>query len=305
MTTVSWIKLKQALLLCSACALGAAAAAQQGTASGQAKPAAGTKAAAPASHAGKAREPEYQLVVEPHAMELLKAASQKLAAAKTISFTASVGYEYPSKLGPPILYTVRYDVTLQRPDKLRVVVPGDGPASQFLYDGKKMTAYAPGPNLAATVDAPPTIEEALKAAYRNAAIYFPFSDMLVADPYAALAGGVVHAFYIGTSDEVGGTKTDMVAWANNDVFMQAWIGSEDKLPRRVRAVFREDPLGLRHDMELANWQLDRSVPADTFVSRQAQSAGKMAFAAPSPPPRGVKPIIMGRSGNHAPPKPKP
>ena len=33
-------------------------------------------------------------------MELLKAASSRLAAAKTMSFTATVGYEYPSKLGP-------------------------------------------------------------------------------------------------------------------------------------------------------------------------------------------------------------
>jgi hypothetical protein len=292
---------KRALVLLAACALGAAADAQQGAASGQHQPPAGTKAAKPAA---KGQAFDYKSVVEPGAMGLLKAASQKLAAAKTMSFTATVGYEYPSKLGPPVLYTMRYDVTMQRPDKLRVVVPGDGPASQFYYDGKTMTAYAPGPNLAAVVDAPPSIDEALKAAYRNAAIYFPFSDMLVADPYAALSGGVVHAFYIGQSDEVAGIKTDMVAWANNDVFMQAWIGAEDKLPRRIRAVFREDPLGLRHDMELSNWQLDRSVPADSFVSRQAQSAGRMAFAAPSPPPPGVKPIIMG-SASQSPPKHRP
>ena len=47
-----------------------------------------------------------------------------------------MGYEYPSKLGPALLYTMRYDVDLQRPDKLRVIVPGDGPASEFYYDGK-------------------------------------------------------------------------------------------------------------------------------------------------------------------------
>jgi hypothetical protein len=283
---------KRTLGLCAACALGLAAGVQAGQPSSQHNPPAGAKAAGP----------ETKLVVEPQAMELIKAASQKLAGAKTMSFTATVGYEYPSKLGPPILYTVRYDVTMQRPDKLRVVVPGDGPATQFFYDGKKMIAYAPAPNLAAIVDAPPTIEEALKAAYRVAAIYFPFSDMLVNDPYAALSGGVIHAFYIGQSDEVGGTRAEMVAWANNDVFMQAWIGSADKLPRRIRAVFSEDPLRLRHDMELSNWQLNPSVAVDTFVSVKAQSAGRMAFAAPSPPPPGAKPIIMGKAKQPAPAK---
>ena len=53
------------------------------------------------------------------------------------------------QLGPPILYTVRYDVAMQRPDKLRVIIPGDGPASEFYYDGKSMMAYAPAENLVA------------------------------------------------------------------------------------------------------------------------------------------------------------
>ena len=86
-----------------------------------------------------------------------------------MSFTATVGYEYPSKLGPPIAYTMRYDVTMQRPDKLKILMPGDGPASEFYYDGKAMMAYAPAEDLVAVAAAPPTIEEALKVAYNTAA----------------------------------------------------------------------------------------------------------------------------------------
>ena len=203
-----------------------------------AKPAAPSKAAKPAK---KSAAPEYKLVLEPRAMDLLKATSARLAAAKSMSFTATVGYEYPSKLGPPIEYRTRYDVTMQRPDKLKVVMPGDGPASEFYYDGKQMMAFAPAENVVAVVDAPATIDAALKAAYDTAAIYYPFSDFVVADPYAALTDRAVLAFYVGPSGS-GGGKTDMVAWANDDVFLQIWIGVDDKLPRRIRAVFRTDPL---------------------------------------------------------------
>src|SRR5262245_37804758 len=56
-----------------------------------------TKAAKPAK---KGAEPEFKLILEPRAMDLLKVMSAKLAAAKSMSFTAVVGYEYPSKLGP-------------------------------------------------------------------------------------------------------------------------------------------------------------------------------------------------------------
>jgi len=51
---------------------------------------------------------------------------------------------------------------------------------------------------------------------------------------------MIMAFYIGQSKVVGGTTTDMVAYADKDVFVQVWIGTEDKLPRMVRAVYRTD-----------------------------------------------------------------
>jgi hypothetical protein len=208
-----------------------------------------------------------------------------------MSFTATVGYEYPSKAGPALVYTMRYDVTMQRPNKLRILMPGDGPASEFYYDGKSMVAYAPVENLAAVTDAPPTIETALLTAFRTAGIYFPFSDLLAADPYAALADGVKLAYVVGPSANVGGTKTEMVVWANDAVHVQAWIGADDKLPRRLRAVFAGDPLGLRHEMELSNWQLDPVVAPGSFASQKAQTAGRMVFGTPTPPPKGAKPII--------------
>ncbi len=282
----------RATVLAMALALGGTVAAQQPAAQ-----AAATKAAKPAGKAAaksvaKGGAGEFKLVLEPRAMELLRAMSDKLAAAQTMSFTATVSYEYPSKLGPPIVYTTRYDVTMQRPDRLRVISPGDGPASELYYDGKTMTAYAPVENLAAVATAPPTIPAMLESAFRTAEIYYPFTDLILPDPYKVFESGTL-AFVIGPSSAAG-VKTDMVAWANDDVFIQLWIGTEDKLPRRVRAVFREDPLRLRHDMELSDWKLDATVAADAFASQKAQSAGRMPFAAPAPPPKGAKPVSLGK-----------
>ena len=262
-----------------------------------AKPAAPAKATKSAKQSAGS---EYKLVLEPRAMDLLKATSARLAAAKSMSFTATVSYEYPSKLGPPIEYRTRYDVTMQRPDKLKVVIPGDGPASEFYYDGKQMMAFAPAENLVAVVDAPATIDAALKAAYDTAAIYYPFSDLVVADPYAALTDGAILAFYVGPSGNVGGTKTDMVVWANDDVFLQIWIGVDDKLPRRIRAIYRTDPLELRHEMDLSNWQLDGSIAQDAFTSQKAQAAKRIAFSSPvaAPSPR-VKPIAGSKPAKAA------
>jgi hypothetical protein len=243
-----------------------------------------------------------KMVLEPRAMDLLKAASERLAAAKSMSFTAVASYEYPSQLGPPILYTVRYDVAMQRPDKLRVIIPGDGPASEFYFDGKTMMAYAPAENLVAIADAPPTIDGVLKAAFEKADIYYPFTDLLVADPYKALTDGVILAFYIGPAGTVGGVKTEMVAWANRDVFLQIWIGADDKLPRRVRAIYRDDPANLRHQLDLSDWEIDAAIPAESFTSEKAKAAQPMKFDRPGnrPLPPALKPL-----GNAKPPKAEP
>ena len=248
------------------------------------------QSAAPAAKAAPkkpaAQKAPFKAVLEPRAVELLKAMSQRLAAAKSLSFSAVASYEYPSRLGPPIVYSLRYDVALQRPNLLRVIVPGDGPATEFLWDGKEMVAFAPAENLVAVASAPATLEAALKQAFDTAAIYFPFTDLLLPDPYAAISPGAVTAFVVGPSAIVGGVKTEMIVWANNDVFLQLWIGSEDKLPRRIRAQFRADPKGLRHDGPL---------PAEHFSTAKAKAkAGQaMAFAVPGRKvPVGARPVAL-------------
>lgn len=244
------------------------------------------KVAAAVSQAAQPATP----VLEPKAIDILKAASSRLAAARTMSFTAVISYESPSRPGPALVYTTRSEVTLRRPVKLQVITPGDGPVSEFYYDGKVMVAFAPAANLVAVAKAPASIDEALKVAYDSAAIYFPFSDLIVADPYKDLADGLQLAFYIGQSYHVGGTTTDMVAYANDAVFVQAWIGAEDKLPRAVRAVYRDDPSQLRHQMELSDWQLDGIVQPNAFTWAHTNNATKIEFARPDPViPPGVAP----------------
>jgi len=275
----------RALLIAVGIALAAGANAQS------AQPA--PKAPKAAKSAKKPSAPAIQAGLEPKAIDILKGASARLAAAKSMAFTAVVSYESPSRLGPPLVYSTKSEVTLQRPDKLKIITLGDGPPSEFYYDGKIMMAFAPAENLVAVADAPPTIDAALAAAYDSAAIYFPFTDVMVADPYKDIADGLKIAFYIGQSNIVGGTTTDMVAYVTGDVFVQIWIGAQDKLPRRVYAVYLNDRARLRHVLELSNWQLDTTVPADAFASAKAASAARMPFARPDakdapgmkPPPK--------------------
>ncbi len=239
------------------------------------------KKAAPSSKPAPA-PPKLQL--EPKALEILKATSDKLAAAHTMSFTAVELFENLTRQGAPLGYTSKYEVTLERPDKLRVLKPADGRPTSFYYDGKTMMGYAPTENLLAVADAPPTIDATLEKAYKLAGITVPFDDLIVADPYGDLVPGLKHAYYVGQSRVVAGITTDIVAYAGDGVFAQVWIGAEDKLPRLVRAIFLDDPDHLRHELAITDWKLDEPVPADTFSPpSEAASAKHIPFARPELP----------------------
>ena len=82
------------------------------------KPAARTAAAAAAQ-------------LEPRAMDLLHAMSSALTGASRCPSPPWSPTRARAASGPALAYSTTSDVLLQRPDKLRVVTLGDGPAAEY------------------------------------------------------------------------------------------------------------------------------------------------------------------------------
>jgi hypothetical protein len=91
---------------------------------------------------------------------------------------------------------------------------------------------------------------------------------------------------VGQSRVVGGITTDIVAYVTNGVFIQAWIGVDDKLPRVLRAIHLDDKQQ-RHILVLSNWKLDPDVAPDVFETPAAANAKRISFAHPAASPPGV------------------
>jgi hypothetical protein len=227
--------------------------------------------------------------IEPKAMAILHASCDTLSAAQTMSFTAVDTYERVTRNGQPLYYTTESRVTLQRPDKLRVIKIGDGVPDEFYYNGKSMMAYVPSANLVAVSDAPPTIDAMLDAAWDVAGIYFPFSDVMVSHPCAVLDKNITSAFYVGQSVVVGGTTTDMVAIAGDGLQAELWIGAKDHLPRMIRVTYPNEPAHAHYQTDYSDWHLGESLDATAFKSDKAASGARIAFQPPplSPPPEAL------------------
>jgi hypothetical protein len=204
-----------------------------------------------------------------------------------MAFTAVSTYERAARNGQPLYYSSIHEVTLARPDKLRVITPGDGTPDEFTYDGKTMMAYVPSKNVVAVADAPPTIDKLLDEAWEKAAIYFPFADVLASDPYADLSKTLKSAFYVGRSIAVGGVPTDMIALAGDEVAAEVWIGVADHLPRQIRVVYANEPAHARYQTVFSDWKLNIPVYPAMFTNPKALKAEHIDFAPPgdaaSPP----------------------
>ncbi len=233
--------------------------------------------------------PAAQPPIEPKAIDVLKAGCAVLEGAQAMSFTAVNTYEKAARNGQPLYYTVLNRVTMQRPDKLRVITPGDGVPDEFYYDGKTMMVYVPSTDMAAIADAPPTIDTMIEAAWHTAAVYFPFADVILSKPCDVFEKeGIETAFYVGQSHVVGGVTTDMVAVAAENVQAELWIGADDHLPRLVKVVYPHEPAHALYQTEYSDWRLMQQAEAGAFTSEKATKGTRIPFKPPgaAAPPAG-------------------
>jgi hypothetical protein len=228
---------------------------------------------------GMAQQP---VVLEPKALALIKAMSEKLATAQSLSFKVRRAFDEPAANGQPLIYMVVSNVLMQRPDKFKVVVLEDGPSSEFYYDGKTMTVLYPDKKLAAVSDAPPMLDDMFEAAIRKAGLYFPFVDLVASDPYKEITEGLQLAFVIGQSRAVGDTVTDIVALSNKNVQAQIWIDAADHLPRLLWLTPTEATGKPRNILEFSDWKLGlQTDPGDFTSAAAAAEAHKIDMAVPS------------------------
>jgi len=216
--------------------------------------------------------------MEQHALDLLKAMSDKLAAANSFTFTARDTIEAPGGNGQLLNFFAKTEVAVVRPDKISAKIRGDAPPFDFYFDGASMTVLEPTEKLYATTEAPKTIDEMLLFAAKKAGIILPFADLLFSDPYAAMTKGLTSAFYAGTS-QIGGVECEHLAFAAPGIEWQIWINPETSLPRLLMGAMLDVQGAPRFMVELSNWNLKADLGKAPFSLSKPEDADTMDFRA--------------------------
>jgi len=212
------------------------------------------------------------------ALALVKKMSDRLTKARSYTLKARISLELPVAGGGTGTFFNDATGMVQRPDKVAAHRTGDLPELRFAYDGTTMSIYVPGSQKWGSIAAPPTIDAMIPFAAEQAGLTFPFDEVLVADPYAAITKDLARATLVGTST-IGGTKTDHVLLASPGLELQLWLDTATSLPVRVAVVYTDQAHRPHFSVDYLEWRLDPKLPADAFALPMPKGATQVDLRA--------------------------
>lgn len=236
-----------------------------------------TKAPPPAPSAPR---PAPAAKVSAEAKEAIDGMARFLASKKGFSFRqSSVTKASGSDAVARFAGTKVHDVLVERPNRVRVSLSGDGgPVSTAVSDGSTLVFHQAGPNRYESPAAPATIDEIVEKPLVSDMLSAGRGDtllraLLASDPAAALLDGIGEATLVGR-EAVDGRECVRVAVTSPSGDWDVWIASgEEPVPLRFVPAPVAFQLGgqdgrAETTVALTEWRFDPSTtPADfTFAA---------------------------------------
>jgi Predicted periplasmic protein len=250
----------------------AAAVAKADAADAAASPAPVADSATAATPATPAAAPAAPLI-EPEAAAALKRSSEFLQELKTFSLRVDASTDEVLDSGQKVQFGSLADISVVKPNRLRVDVIDDDKQRQFYYDGRTLTVYGKLVNYYASVKAPKTIKEMLAFAESKYGLEWPLADLLAPE---SLAANVKSGFYLGKG-RVRGVLCDHYAFRQDDVDWQIWIQEgKTPLPRKIVITTKNEEAAPQYAAVLS-WNLSPSLADSVFRFVPPKRAGKIVL----------------------------
>lgn len=204
--------------------------------------------------------------VEPKAAQILGAMSSKLAAAKTVRVTATREASPGFFVGNKVAEHARINGVVQRPDKLASTAKTDLGTREIRYDGKQLLLVDRAAKTHVIVPAKPTIDETISSIEEVYGFMPPLAELAVNNPQALLMDGVISGKWVG-NEPVGKTPCDHLAFKQENLDWEIWVGEKDQLPHQIRVTYPNGEGGAAMVMTavIQKAELDGPVSASEFA----------------------------------------
>jgi hypothetical protein len=214
--------------------------------------------------------------LDPEALEILKATMRSISGANTFSFRVRVTRDRQATNDQLVTYFNEDDVTVSRPDKIRIDVDGEHHNVRFLFDGKAVTLFDPETKLYSSHSAPATIDAMLEAVDKQG-IHFPIRNLLQTKPYDSLVDGLQTAYIIGRVNIHNKIFIHLV-FTETAADWQLWVEPGDKpVPRAIIVIYKTQPGMPRTVMDFSDWNLDAHPEPALFEFAKPDDAHEIQF----------------------------
>jgi len=215
--------------------------------------------------------------IDPLALKVLKAVTDPIRDAKSFSFRTRAVREYLGSNGQIITYFTTSDVTVGRPDKLRVDFKGRAQEVQLYYDGGQTVLYAPGPKLYAVIPSRAKTLDGVLQELEKRDVFLPGKNLLASDPYQTLVPDIKTGYVIGKV-QMYGKEVHQLAFTEKDAEYQLWVtGEPDPRVQGLEVVNKALAHEPRVMIEFSDWNLSPQIQADTFSFKKPAGAKQIDF----------------------------
>lgn len=205
--------------------------------------------------------------------------SDYLAAQQSIAFDYDATFEVVTVEDQKLGLASSGHVALARPDRIRGTRTSGFADVDMVFDGSKLTVLAKTLNAFVEVALSGTIDSLVDELRNTYELPLPATDLLIADPYAALTGEVTDAKDLG-SGVVGGMQCDWLAFRTAEVDFEIWVlqGAERR-PCRYVVTARQVPHAPQYTVTLHNWRTGAAPGATDFAVVNDTGAARMEAGA--------------------------
>lgn len=169
------------------------------------------------------------------------------------------------------------ELTVVRPNKLRVETTGDVTNRTVWKDGKTLTVLDRDKNIYAQIQDPGTIDQALEMLQEKYGMSMPGADLLSADVYKTLTEGCSAINYIGIG-LVGEEKCHHLAFTRENIDWQLWVSlGENPAPRKMVITYKQVPGEPQYTQQLLKVEDASKINDSMFTCEIPKDAEKIDF----------------------------
>lgn len=208
--------------------------------------------------------------IDPEATRILQAMSAYLANTQSFSVNADIDFEIIVKDGQKLQLSSYASVIAQRPNQFYIQRQGMVADAAFIFDGETLTLHGKRNNVYAQLNAPGSIDDAIRQVELETGFPAPGADLLFADPYAVLSTGIESSRYLGIA-YVNGVPCHHLAFREDQVDWQIWVQVGDQpLPMKYVITSKWQTGAPQYEMRLRDWNTNPQI-----------NPGQFSFSAPT------------------------